>query len=190
MMLTIAPMQRLSDLYEHLGAALDLTSELYEDAVIKYEDVAEWLNAPESPLHAYDALLYPQGSFRLGTVVRPLFRADEYDLDFVCRLSRNKATITQEQLKNLVGDRLKKHPDLKVSASRRCWTIDYPKQFHMDVLPAIINTDRLPNGILLTDRELRYWQFSNPIDYAMWLFHRKMSRFGRSKRRSSAVFNF
>jgi hypothetical protein len=185
-MLTTAPMQRLSDLYEHLGAALDLTAELYEDAVVKYEDVAEWLNAPESPLHAYDALLYPQGSFRLGTVVRPLFRADEYDLDFVCRLTRDKTAITQEQLKNLVGDRLKKHPDLKVSASRRCWTIDYPKQFHMDVLPAIVNTDRPPNGILLTDRELRYWQFSNPIDYATWFFSRMASVVEAARKRFAA----
>jgi len=38
----------------------------------------------------------------------------------------------------------------------------------MDVLPVIPNVERLPNGILLTDTELRLWQFSNPIDYAEW----------------------
>jgi hypothetical protein len=45
--------------------------------------------------------------------------------------------------------------------------------FHMDVLPAIPNVDIDGNAIWLTDKDLRMWQPSNPIDYATW-FHRRM----------------
>ena len=43
----------------------------------------------------------------------------------------------------------------------------------MDVLPAIPNAEAAPNAIWLTDRDLRLWQPSNPIDYADW-FHARM----------------
>jgi hypothetical protein len=43
----------------------------------------------------------------------------------------------------------------------------------MDVLPAIPDAEGVPNSILLTDRSLRHWQHSDPVDYATW-FHRRM----------------
>jgi len=39
--------------------------------------------------------IYPQGSFRLGTVVRPDTRTGEYDIDLVCWLLIAKETVTQ-----------------------------------------------------------------------------------------------
>jgi Second Messenger Oligonucleotide or Dinucleotide Synthetase domain len=122
--------------------------------------------------------IYPQGSFRLGTVVRPIANY-EYDIDLVCLLKLRKEATTQKNLKQIVGDRLKKHDVLKhiVTPSRRCWLLDYPLEankpaFHMDVLPAVSNAERLPDGILLTDTELILWQKSNPKAYAMWFYDR------------------
>ena len=42
-----------------------------------------------------------------------------------------------------------------------------PQQFHLDVISSIPNVERQPNGILLPDKELHYWQKSNPITYAV-----------------------
>jgi hypothetical protein len=169
----------IEDLLAKTGAALDIPDHVYEDATLKYEDVGSWLGAEDSDLFKYAPEIYVQGSFRLGTVIRPVSDADEYDIDLVCRLDIEKEQTTQKELKDRVGDRLKKRDDLAkiLEPSRRCWVLDYPSEnqmpsFHMDVLPTIPNVERPPTGILVTDTELTLWQKSNPKAYAEWFFGR------------------
>lgn len=178
--------RKLSELLERIAADLDIPDHLYEDAVLKYEDVGAWL--AECPdLKKYAPEIYPQGSFRLGTVTHPFSDRDEYDIDLVCHLRLEKEETTQEKLKEMVGDRLKQRKDIEeiLKPSRRCWCLDYPHQFHMDVLPAIPNNERPPTGILLTDTDLIRWQKSNPIAYADW-FHERMIEVFKEKRASIA----
>jgi hypothetical protein len=61
-----------------------------------------------------------------------------------------KESTTQKDLKDMVGKRLKDNPGFAkiLGPSRRCWNLDYPHQFHMDVLPSIANVEQLPDGIL------------------------------------------
>ncbi|MRR30978.1 hypothetical protein EG834_11780 [bacterium] len=58
-------------------------------------------------------------------------------------------------------------------------------RFHMDVLPAIPNSERPPTGILLTDTELKLWQKSNPRAYADW-FYERMKVIFQEKRQALA----
>jgi hypothetical protein len=162
------------------ASRLDIPDDAYEDAVVKYEAVGAWLASDESDLNPFAPEIYPQGSFRLGTVVHPLAVYD-YDIDLVCVLNRTKEQISQKELKQIVGTRLKQSPALKslVSSGCRCWLVDYPAEtgmpgFHMDVLPAMPNPER-PTGIFLTDTELFHWQRSNPKAYADWFFSRMIS---------------
>ncbi|MBW7926626.1 MAG: nucleotidyltransferase [Fimbriimonadaceae bacterium] len=170
---------QFNNLLTKAATALDIPDHVYEDATLKYEEVGEWLAADDSTLKAYTPEIYVQGSFRLGTVVHPINDADEYDIDLVCHLTMGKEQTTQADLKEMVGARLKKHAELVkiLNPSRRCWTLDYPAEkqmpaFHMDVLPAIPNTESPPTGLLLTDTELRLWQKSNPKAYAEWFYGR------------------
>jgi hypothetical protein len=170
---------QLSTLLTKTAETLDIPNYVYEDATLKYEDVGEWVSTDGSELKRYNPEVYVQGSFRLGTVVRPISEADEYDIDLVCRLTIAKEQTTQANLKEIVGNRLQLREDLKkiLSPSRRCWVLDYPAQdqipaFHMDVLPSIPNIERPPTGILLTDTELKLWQKSNPVAYADWFYDR------------------
>ena len=74
--------------------------------------------------------IYPQGSFRLGTVTKPLSDAEEYDLDLVSELNLQKNP-NQPGIhsKDLVGEEIKSYvhatqyefTDRK--KSRRCWTL-------------------------------------------------------------------
>jgi hypothetical protein len=183
---------QLSNLLTKTAEALDIPDYVYEDATLKYEDVGEWLSTEGSELKRYNPEIYVQGSFRLGTVVRPISEADEYDIDLVCQLAMAKEQTTQANLKRIVGDRLKLREDLAkiLSPSRRCWVLDYPAEhqmpaFHMDVLPSIPNTECPPTGILLTDTELTHWQKSNPIAYANW-FYERMKVIFQQKRASLA----
>lgn len=166
--------RELTEELEALAGTLDLPPELAEEAVLRYEAVAEWLGEDGSPLAKYNPEIYPQGSFRLGTPIRVLRMNDEFDIDLVCRLSIAKESTTQKELKQKVGDRLRAAPHLydELEACRRCWTLSYPKKFHLDVLPAIPDEEGGETHILLTDRELREWQHSNPIGYANWFFDR------------------
>src|SRR5208283_1165134 len=123
---------KLTELLVKITEVLDIPDHLHDDAVLKYEDIGEWLAAEDSKLNLYTPEIYPQGSFRLGTVVRPLSDRDEYDIDLVCHLRIEKEKVTQEDLKQMVGDRLKKRNDIAeiLEESRRCWSLDYPLQFH------------------------------------------------------------
>ena len=140
----ITPQLEFDKLLIKTASALDIPDHVYEDATLKYENVGDWLGAADSELLRYTPEIYVQGSFRLGTVVRPINEEDEYDIDLVCHLDINKEQTTQKDFKEMIGVRLKKCADLAriLKSSRRCWTLEYTPQnqmprFHMDVLPAI-----------------------------------------------------
>jgi hypothetical protein len=166
---------QLSALLKGTIDQLDIPPELQRAAAQHYQRVAEYMGAGDEFSDAGVAI-YPQGSFRLGTIVLPVGRSD-YDLDFVFRLAVAKEETTQKELKQAAGARLAEFvqhcvgecPSL--TEGGRCWTLGWPR-FHMDVLPSLLNPENRPHGILLTDRDLRLWQWSNPIGFANWFFKR------------------
>ena len=166
---------KLNIFFAKLAGILDIPEALYEDAIIKYETIGDFLAEITSPLAEYSPEIYPQGSFNLGTIIRPITDNDDFDIDLVCNLDLDKQQTTQSNLKNLVGDRLKEHQEYKkiLEENRRCWRLKFENNynepnFHMDILPAIPNRDNLPTGILITDKELVRWQKSNPKAYGNW----------------------
>lgn len=178
-MFTTKYTNQLSQILEDAAQTLDIPEHAFEDALLKFEDIKDHLIADDSNLRQYDIHIYPQGSFRLGTVVRPLGREGEYDIDLVCRLGIQKENTTQAELKQKVGARLKERADINeiLTERRRCWMLDYPDAqdfpaFHLDVLPAIPNGTGNATAILLTDKELVRWQHSDPIEYANWFQER------------------
>ena len=186
--------EMLSDLINGAVEVLDISPDLHETAVERYEEVGTWL--AENGGTGWE--IYPQGSFRLGTVVRPARITGEYDIDLVCRLPLAKESITQQALKDRVGDHLTSYIKWKadqgqadgpmgIEPSRRCWTLGY-EGFHLDVLPSIDDEERPPTGILLTDKNLRAWQRSNPKGYADWFRERsKPTRLVEAKRHPSVA---
>ena len=161
---------RLSGLLGALATSLDITTTQYGIAEGHYNAVADWFGKDGASTSDLRPDIYPQGSFRLGTVVRPISEADEYDIDLVCELDL-KPAIGQHRLKTLVGDRLKEKATYKdmLDERNRCWTLSYPGsvQFHMDVMPAIPD-GRGRTTILVPDSKLAEWQFSNPRGFAEW----------------------
>ena len=168
--------QMLSMLLAGAVEVLDISPDLQQFAVDRYEEVGGWL-AEQADSHCD---IYPQGSFRLGTVVRPATATGEYDIDLVCRMLIAKEDTSQAQLKDDTGSLLRGYVRWKdrhghtdgpsgIEARRRCWTLAYSDHgFHLDVLPAIPHTEYPPTGILLTDKQLFHWQHSDPIRYSKW----------------------
>jgi hypothetical protein len=126
--------------------ALELPPAAYEKAKSRYDDLGEWFSRPESTVANYDPHIYSQGSFRLGTAIKPLIAGETYDLDLGCKLRQSitMQTHTQEELKKLVGAELESYRQArgiqsKLQAKHRCWRLEYrdTMSFHMDVVPSI-----------------------------------------------------
>lgn len=125
---------------------LELPASAYQKAEDRYHDIGEWLCRDESTCKQYEPRIFPQGSFRLGTAIRPIQNTDDYDLDLVCKLQVDltKSNVTQEQLKNLVGDELELYRIARgikkeMECKHRCWCLEYADhiKFHMDIIPCI-----------------------------------------------------
>ena len=172
--MTILADSREAQISQLLGTTieqLDITDAAFRAAESCYLDLGDHLSQA-------NAQVYVQGSFMLGTVVRPHHRDGEYDLDLVSQLDVAKTSTTQQELKKRVGalldDYRKEHNGEacespgEVSEGRRSWCLHYDN-FHMDVLPAIPDADSpSATAIELTDRNLRNWQKSNPLAYVEW----------------------
>ncbi|SFD09362.1 hypothetical protein SAMN05216577_116109 [Pseudomonas citronellolis] len=126
--------------------ALELLDSAYEKAVNRYKDLGEWFGRPESTIEANDPHVFAQGSFALGTAIRPLLDGESYDLDLACKLRTGvaKASHSQHDLKQLVGKELERYREARrisnpLEEKHRCWRLEYRDEmsFHMDVVPCI-----------------------------------------------------
>lgn len=125
---------------------LELPDGVYEKAIARYEDIGEWLCRDKSSCKENDPHIFSQGSFRLGTAIRPLGAEEEYDLDLVCKLRAGitKTSHTQKSLKTMLGKEIQDYivaRDIKapIVEKHRCWRIDYADdiRFHIDIVPCI-----------------------------------------------------
>ncbi len=57
---------------EKVAEDIDIPPGKYKEAVDRYEAVGHWLEGGRYSRSARVPVIYPQGSFRLGTVVRPV----------------------------------------------------------------------------------------------------------------------
>lgn len=130
---------------------LELPDSAYEKAKKRYDDLGEWFDSKESKVAGCKPHIFPQGSFRLGTAIRPIDESEEYDLDLACKLREgiSKESYTQEELKNLVGTELEAYRQErgiknKLESKHRCWRLEYQDDlsFHMDIVPCIPADDK------------------------------------------------
>lgn len=126
--------------------ALEIPDSAYDKAESRYESVGKFFGREESSVGHLDPYVFPQGSFLLGTVIRPIGDGEEYDLDLGCslRIGIDKTTHSQKYLKDLIGAELEQYRAERqihnpLDPKRRCWRLAYKDElaFHMDVVPCI-----------------------------------------------------
>ncbi len=194
-----------SRMLEYLAESLDISESHFKEAEDRYQAMGKWLERDESIVAEFDPVIYTQGSFRFGTVIRPVTDDDKYDIDLVCELNLNKKQVSQKQLKDLVGYEIRFYAranNMKnlIKESRRCWTLEYADeaQFHMDILPCIpdseifkatlkargISSNISDQAIAITDNTLpnyddisNEWLQSNPKGFAEWFKERMQIQF-------------
>ncbi len=168
--------QNIDAMYRKIAAEIEISDAQAEKAKESYEAVGNYLN---NNIKQYDVRIFPQGSFMLGTVIKPISDKDEYDIDLVTTID-NKFTSAKD-LKNIVGDVLKTSDRYseKVEEGKRCWTIQYSESanYHMDILPTMKSDTYFQNKKLImthkedenSDYEFRQ---TNPEAYYDWFVKR------------------
>ncbi len=174
--------EQLIDSYlRRIAENLDISTTMREKAEKSYRAVGEWLG--DCDINS-DVKIMPQGSFYLGTVIRPVSDADEYDIDLVCLL-KNATYKSEAEIKKIVGDRLREHKtyrDMLEPEGKRCWTLCYD-EFHMDILPCVPN-QKFYIEPYFTEIKLTHKQdngtyvpkYSNPYKYHEWFEDRMRVR--------------
>ncbi len=207
--------QQTNNVLRELVELLDIPPSYYEKAVARYKSMADHFHRPQSTIRRLDPLVHPHGSFRLGTVIRPLFPNEGYDLDLVCRVLADKANLSQRDLKALVGKEVISYSEAQgfkrpPTERRRCWTQEYQDDvdFHMDILPSIpagerhrrlllesgVDQDLVAEAINITDNtEPNFtlispdWPRSNPRGFARW-FDKRMDVGGLASSSRRTIF--
>lgn len=183
--------EKYNDFLTSFAEELDIPPGKYQQAVERYKAVGKWLEEGNYEDCKSELRIYPQGSFRLGTVTRPVVDGKEadYDIDLVCELPKQKKLIDPGKIKSIVGDRLNENSTYKRmldKEGKRCWTLNYAEQdnigFHIDVLPCIPEnrSQETDTPIALTHKNVndRYdWSSSDPIGYAAWFEDKNKAAF-------------
>lgn len=160
----------VGDLLKRICEEVQLSPTAHEQAVGHYTSACDWLEADGSVVAVFNPTIYPQGSMKLGTTVKP-FRWDEYDLDFVCefRLAVNSIQ-SPSHLLGLLESRLREHKFYRsiLEVKNRCVRLNYAKEFHMDILPACPDFSTGGSCLFVPDRKSQTWKHSNPKGYADW----------------------
>jgi hypothetical protein len=180
--------------------SLDIPESYYQKAADRHRSLGEWFCRPESKIASFQPHVTPQGSFRYGTIVRPLNADGEYDLDHVVTLTLPKTSLTQKQLKVLLGDEIRAyaaaHQMLSpIEEMNRCWRLHYADEvtFHLDSLPCVAEEESViaaikaygvpdelaKRAVAITDKRhpnysviTNKWLSSNPRGFARWFEER------------------
>jgi hypothetical protein len=160
----------LGSLLEMACQELELPVSARDRAVQAYGAVGKHLDADPNLQH-FKPLIYSQGSIALGTTVKPL-SGDEFDVDLVCQLVHGDRSLSQRSVKDAIGNRLREDANYQrmLEEFRRCWRLNYAEgaRMHLDITPAVSDVTLGGTRILVTDRESKRWEPSNPKGFVEW----------------------
>lgn len=169
-------MNKYEKFFIQIAMDLDLT-EAEETAIVSsYNAVGAFL-IKCNELSSYSPLVFPQGSVRLGTIVKPLKR-DDYDIDLVCQLNSNN--MSAFTTKKIVGKALfnSRYSNQLEEEHGRCWTLDYTATppYHIDILPGIsLPNERIKATSKNNDGTYK-WLYTNPKGFANWFLSLKSNK--------------
>ncbi|KUO78002.1 MAG: hypothetical protein APF81_17415 [Desulfosporosinus sp. BRH_c37] len=167
----------INALYEKIAHSIDISEKLFDQAEEYYKKLGAWMDE-ETP--NYRLTVYAQGSFALGTVIKPITEADDYDLDLVCEFADHYGLDARSLKVGVIKPLLDNFDEVtKIEEKRRCWQVIYKNasNFHMDIIPSVDEK----TFISITDKNVEYSSYefigSNPKGYINWFNGRKAIRY-------------
>jgi len=158
----------IDDMLKRITESLQLNATRRKLVEERYGAVSKFIEQSEGLFH--DARIYAQGSYRLGTTVRPR-QGDEFDLDFVVQIDRDWRNVPFNIVYNNFRRLMESNGNWGnlVEPKSRCIQLNYADEFHMDIIPTCTeNQFGDKNRIMVPDRAEHNWVISNPEGYALW----------------------
>lgn len=165
---------QIDDLLARAAEKLQLDKTRREKIESSYMSIQEVLENDPEFFNSKSFEIYPQGSVRIGTTVKPLTK-NEFDLDIVLHIrdtnyeQTNPIKVYNELKRVLKNDG--RYED-KVETKTRCVRLKYAGDYHMDILPGCQEQIQNEDVIIIPDRELKEWLISNPRGYAKWFLEK------------------
>lgn len=180
--------QKLNMIFNNLADGLNITQTMLEKAETAYNALGEHIkNSNEE----WDVTVYPQGSFQLGTVIKPVNDEEQYDVDLVVLVKTPH--YEAKTLRNEVLQILESHGryEGKIENKKPCIRIQYADsaQFHMDVASARdieISNDTSINIARFDGDERYFYEVSNPKGYIEWF--KKTMQFEELQKSQRALY--
>lgn len=179
------------ELIELIAHGLDITPDMYNRSQSVVAGLTKYLKSIDPRIE-----IYKQGSFKLGTIIKPCKKDKDgdFDIDLVVQFPDDKGAIRPAMIKARLGEYLKNqnYRSYLEEEHKRCWTLMYPDKnelgslsFHIDLLPCvnesesvkeIIRPDDLKTTAIAitqiidkrTNPYMYDWLTSNPKGFATW----------------------
>ena len=179
--------EKLNILFDKLANELSITNTMLDRAETAYNSLGNYIKNYNDN---WDVIIYPQGSFELGTVIRPLNSEEQYDVDLVVLMK--SPTFDAHSLRAEILELLKKHGRYEgdIENKKPCIRIQYSdsSQFHMDIACAKkINSNNPTIDIARFDGISNYYyEQSNPKGYINWF--KQVMKFEKIQKERKALF--
>jgi len=120
-----------------------------------------------------------QGSFAMGTIIKPVNPQNEFDADILVYLKNDEAKKPAEILNDLFKFfKSNKNYENITKQKTRCITLDYKGDFHLDLVPCIEEKGE----VFICNRETNDWEKTDGTGYREWLADKTRITNGELKR--------
>jgi hypothetical protein len=154
-----------------------------------WNSLADWLREDLHQSSDLPIKTWIQGSYKLGTLIRPVSIFEEYDVDlgvYFCWDNDSAVTPAATQLKDWVQTSLKAFAKVETAVKKvdepskeRCSRIRYQKQFHIDVPAYHLDEER---DLRQLATQTHGWEQSDPKAFVVW-FQEKVGNPERTRLR-------
>lgn len=161
--------EKLNMLFDSLSNEVSITETMLDRAETSYNALGNYIKSYNDE---WDVVVYPQGSFELGTVIKPLNEEEQYDVDLVVLVKSPE--FNAGSLRKNVREMLASYGvyNGKIQDKKPCIRIQYADsaQFHMDIASAqeVQNKDDIIEIARWNGVDEYYYDISNPKGYIEW----------------------
>lgn len=160
---------RRDELLARIAFELQLDRTRLNKMETAYNSVYELLKNDKDFFEGVEIELYPQGSKKIGTTVKPI-NDEDFDLDLVLHIHEMHTKHNPIDIYNKLVKALEKNNYYKAILEKkgRCIRLNYKGDFHMDILPGCL---LIPNDfdlLAIPEKKMMSWSTANPKGFSNW----------------------
>ncbi|MEO7975877.1 nucleotidyltransferase [Flavobacterium sp.] len=157
------------ELLARIAQELQLDNTRIERMESAYNAVFDLLKKDITFFNNLEIEIYPQGSKRIGTTVKPI-NDDDFDLDTVLHIYDLFTNHTPQQVYDELVRVIENDGFYKTICEKktRCVRLNYKSDFHIDILPACMPTYNERQKIAIPEKEKKDWSSGNPKGFSNW----------------------